>query len=1164
MAVIRRPVAGTQLDTTNIGQVDVASGAGQGAGVVGEALGNLGQTVGTANRNDRNLTRDLELNKVRQANQIQEAQLRLNAGVADQKLRQDLGIALDQQRADEGFAVDSQKTDSDIREGELSLSEQIAERQAQQQMSVLEFKADNEFRSFGSRLSASVDEATRNISPDAVGYAESVSTLFNQQSEEYLKTVPEALRPKYASQLAALRAQTVGAAAKTEVTQRGAWFDHELTKSAEERAGQVYNNPDLYESAIAAETDRIRMSGLSPVEKYAKIEALNQQMSTAIAARLLETDPQKLLDGIGVTTRPAVSSRLPTGSPNVSTSPVASPNPDPSLPAGMRNNNPGNLKFSGSDFQRKNFGGMLGPSQNTDQGDPQIVFATPEDGMRAMSTLVDRKVANGQDNVFALVAGPGGWTPPINDSEQEKRRTREIAANVARNMGVAVDAKLDMRDPVVKAKFMSALIKQEHGEAASRAYSDDMIQAAIDRNPMSSYAPKGAAARDSEIDRRVVGEDAQIQEALDRNQAAPGGVRDDMIESAVRRNDRPAGPTSTNVQVAAAFLGKREDNQADSRALSAFIKQACGTDIDPSQTAWCAAFVNGVLGVQGVQGTGSNMAKSFLKFGTTVNDPQEGDIVVFDRGGTSGHVGIFAGYDNATGKMKILGGNQGPKGQGKVSVALYEKDQAIGFRRPPDVSDPAKAMAALQELPGSPTEPVSVGPLDPRLASIPFSKRMELAGQARQSIVQRQQDAETQRKATETLVKDKADLAILNGGIASEQTILGLGLSDDNTASLIRSYRAAQNDRTNVAAQVNSFLAGGLTGLNPVDGDDRSTVNKVYEALEKRIGANPDPQAMQSFNEAFIRQTRMIPSALAADLKLGQMTTDAATFSQSMNTAARYEAVAPDSFQSMEGGTEIRKDLAEYRSLTTDRGMSSEQAAQRIMERRKPEFKRNEELLRGGASKWLNESFDPATGADTVADMIDRWNTSVGAPKDPRIRAAMSADVRQMAEDAYLETAGDAEAAMARVQAQLDDSKVWGASSVNDAGSSRAMKFPPESYYPRLAGGHDYLRLDAQKTVADYAKDTYGDKGTVGGFELKSMPYTADDIRLGRPPRYELWFTVTGEDGQVHYDSAGSWGMTKEDVDKARSEEQNRLRGTEEQRGYNEFLSNRRAFGTYG
>ena len=49
------------------------------------------------------------------------------------------------------------------------------------------------------------------------------------------------------------------------------------------------------------------------------------------------------------------------------------------LPAGMRNNNPGNLKWSGSSWQRKNFSGMLGPSTthgagNTDQGDPQIAF----------------------------------------------------------------------------------------------------------------------------------------------------------------------------------------------------------------------------------------------------------------------------------------------------------------------------------------------------------------------------------------------------------------------------------------------------------------------------------------------------------------------------------------------------------------------------------------------------------------------------------------------------------------------------------------------------------------------------------------------------------------------------------------------------------------------
>jgi hypothetical protein len=111
------------------------------------------------------------------------------------------------------------------------------------------------------------------------------------------------------------------------------------------------------------------------------------------------------------------------------------------LPAGMRNNNPGNIKYVGQKIP-----GIVGPSVNTDQGDPQAVFDSPESGMRAMYSLLDKKYAGGKTTPNAIIAGNMGWTPG----------NYQAAINVARNAGIGPDDDIGMNDPSKAARFMIA------------------------------------------------------------------------------------------------------------------------------------------------------------------------------------------------------------------------------------------------------------------------------------------------------------------------------------------------------------------------------------------------------------------------------------------------------------------------------------------------------------------------------------------------------------------------------------------------------------------------------------------------------------------------------------------------------------------------------------
>lgn len=146
---------------------------------------------------------------------------------------------------------------------------------------------------------------------------------------------------------------------------------------------------------------------------------------------------------------------------------AAAPSPgDKRLPAGMRNNNPGNIKFN----PQNDWVGQRGPSVNTDQGDPQVVFDTPESGMRAAYKLATNKYKAGARTANQIIAGDGGWTPG----------NTQAAVNVAQSMGLGPDDDLNLEDPQMAGRFLRALTLQEHGPA-SNAYADEMIGSVIER-----------------------------------------------------------------------------------------------------------------------------------------------------------------------------------------------------------------------------------------------------------------------------------------------------------------------------------------------------------------------------------------------------------------------------------------------------------------------------------------------------------------------------------------------------------------------------------------------------------------------------------------------------------------------------------------------------------
>lgn len=164
--------------------------------------------------------------------------------------------------------------------------------------------------------------------------------------------------------------------------------------------------------------------------------------------------------------------------------------------------------------------------------------------------------------------------------------------------------------------------------------------------------------------------------------------------------------------IAASMNGKNE--VPDHAAIQDYLKTG-GQNLDPATAAWCAAFVNSSLQQAGLKGSGSNLARSFLNYGTPVDKPEHGDLAVFSRGAPGsglGHVG-FVDRLNPDGTVHMLSGTHGDA----VGFGDYPTTNLLGYRHPGGApTDPQ--LAAVAPPTGVPARSPTVPPAPTNIASM--------------------------------------------------------------------------------------------------------------------------------------------------------------------------------------------------------------------------------------------------------------------------------------------------------------------------------------------------------------------------------------------------------------------------------------------------------------
>lgn len=99
-------------------------------------------------------------------------------------------------------------------------------------------------------------------------------------------------------------------------------------------------------------------------------------------------------------------------------------------------------------------------------------------------------------------------------------------------------------------------------------------------------------------------------------------------------------------------------------------------DMWHDSTAWCAIFVNAAFMLNNIKTIRSARAVDWLTFGMGVDDPQDGDVVVFEWTSGGHHVNFYLA-DAGEGRIKCIGGNQSDA----VTISNYPKANVMGYRR---------------------------------------------------------------------------------------------------------------------------------------------------------------------------------------------------------------------------------------------------------------------------------------------------------------------------------------------------------------------------------------------------------------------------------------------------------------------------------------------------
>lgn len=374
----------------------------------------------------------------------------------------------------------------------------------------------------------------------------------------------------------------------------------------------------------------------------------------------------------------------------------------------------------------------------------------------------------------------------------------------------------------------------------------------------------------------------------------------------------------------------------------------------------------------------------------------------------------------------------------------------------------------------------------------------------------------------------------LKSGLISPQRYEAL------SEQIITQGRKSQKDTEDLQSLMTRIESGGSG--NSYSDEDRNAANQIDGELQEKY--KDDPQVLGEARIQVIRDTNVAPKEFVVDLLGGMDADDPAAY----DLGARALALAPDAFNGVQKGSQVKERVEQYKSLT-HAGLSKEGAAKRLSPSEREKYRRD------AVSKEVTSELSNI-GTEDILDHFDTWapfdRPSVSFETDADLQRDFGVFYRIAREDGLQPK--DAEAHAARMLVE-PGTGLYGFSNIGmgtledhvtrhgvvtplDVFETQRsiMRLPVEHIMPAIGPRgeeHQYVLDDVQaslKEIQEYKGGHWFLDAEPGETEAFARA-RANGVDLGLPG-YLLWYEQ--EDGRFGYTY---WRMTREQIDNLRKDQ---------------------------
>nr|WP_313709009.1 hypothetical protein [Brucella intermedia] len=161
----------------------------------------------------------------------------------------------------------------------------LANRRLEMQRQADEFAANQAFQRWQDDNALEFGQSQQKMDPSGRGFTDTVSGIYTKRSEEFLKSVPASLQPRFQELVATARNQWIDKGAAAEIDQRNTWYRTGITERQQTLQNQVFNDPAMFDAAKADAYRTIDASGLPPAEKEALKKKTDEMFSLTVGER---------------------------------------------------------------------------------------------------------------------------------------------------------------------------------------------------------------------------------------------------------------------------------------------------------------------------------------------------------------------------------------------------------------------------------------------------------------------------------------------------------------------------------------------------------------------------------------------------------------------------------------------------------------------------------------------------------------------------------------------------------------------------------------------------------------------------------------------------------------------------------------------------------------